>query len=292
MNIVSWNGSLQPSRFLAEWRKSGVIKLDALLSTQEVMELRDFVAEIYELLSQEMTRNTAALNKIYPTLTDNFQKWRGIYLKPLPQFLRQFSPGLLQSHDRIVMGISTHVRHIFEASLFGLPRWSFAPSKSFFRRINKNSASGVPWHTDAEAAGIAQSANRCFNVWIPLRDVGSDAPTLEFVPGSHRITRAEPIPLDIRNRPDGQYRDTDWVQSLQKPTWAPSISLGDAVIFDQYTLHRTAKISGSSEERASCEFRFIDMPMSLPKIAMSTLRSDLKAHAARLRRSISSFQKW
>jgi hypothetical protein len=56
----------------------------------------------------------------------------------------------------------------------------------------------------------------------------------------------------------GYYRTDDWVDAIPGRKWAPVMQLGDAAVFDQYTLHRTQVMLHSDQfARTSCEFRFL-----------------------------------
>jgi hypothetical protein len=50
-------------------------------------------------------------------------------------------------------------------------------------------------------------------------------------------------------------RSDDYVVSVGKTT-APILGLGDALVVDQYTLHRTQAGDFADALRISCEFRF------------------------------------
>jgi hypothetical protein len=57
---------------------------------------------------------------------------------------------------------------------------------------------------------------------------------------------------------DTAARDNAWVDStFPQQRWAPEAVVGDAVVFSQWTLHRTQILEGARFERTSCEFRFI-----------------------------------
>ena len=126
-------------------------------------------------------------------------------------------------------------------------------SRSFLRRRSDKTPTMIasPWHMDADTAGTAQGPERCINVWLPLQDVGSTTPSLEFVLGSHvQMKTMEFVGT-------GYYRTDDSVNALAGRKWRPVMRPGDAAVFDQYTLHRTQVLRSDQFARTSCEFRFL-----------------------------------
>lgn len=106
----------------------------------------------------------------------------------------------------------------------------------------------VAWHIDADAAGTFPH-DPCFNVWVPFVPVGIELPSLQFAVGSSRVMRKIPL------LPAAQAeRDDAWVRARFKNIISPALEVGDAVIFDHYTLHRTQPVRGTAT-RMSGEFR-------------------------------------
>lgn len=143
---------------------------------------------------------------------------------------------------------------------------------SFFRR-HVAGATYVPWHVDADAAGTIHY-DPCFNFWLPLGAVGINRPSLQFIPGSHKIMREIP-PF---SSPDN-VRSDDWVLERFPGQEAITAILepGDAVFFDHFTLHRTQPIGASADVRVGSEFRF-----TCPSIR-KVLHSAVRPHRLRLR---------
>jgi ectoine hydroxylase-related dioxygenase (phytanoyl-CoA dioxygenase family) len=109
----------------------------------------------------------------------------------------------------------------------------------------------VEWHADADAATIFRVAASAINVWMPLDAVGTDLPSLEIVPRSHTAMRRVAM-LTGKDR----HRDDAFVRTLG-PSSIPQLQLGDALIFDQFTLHRTQNVGARQAVRKACEFRFV-----------------------------------
>jgi hypothetical protein len=113
-------------------------------------------------------------------------------------------------------------------------------------------------------------------MWLPLTRVGGGAPSLEFLPASHRVMRDIP-PLGGNAR----YRSDEWVRStVPGRTWTPAAAPGDAILFDQFTLHRTQVADFADPSRLSCELRFV-LPPTIPRRAVRKA----KAVTRRIRRT-------
>ena len=78
--------------------------------------------------------------------------------------------------------------------------------------------------------GIGRSQS--INVWLPLDTVGSLLPSLDIIPAFHKKMRTLAL---MRDR---VYRDDTFAASFGS-TVTPILDPGDALVFDQFTLHRT-----------------------------------------------------
>jgi hypothetical protein len=111
-------------------------------------------------------------------------------------------------------------------------------------KLKRNTTEGgIPWHQDA---AFYFGTLNAVNVWSALTPAGENCPALEFVPrgmtevvGFSRETLArleEPPPVDYSTRLPahviGEILD-------QTPPAAPVLESGDALLFDEMTLHRT-----------------------------------------------------
>ena len=105
------------------------------------------------------------------------------------------------------------------------------------------------WHIDADGAQTAGEA-MCVNVWLPLDAVGTDLPSLDVIPGSHRKMRDLPL---LTNE---EYDRDDAFAAALGTAVTPRLKPGDALIFDQYTLHRSQPTTRKGFSRTSCELRF------------------------------------
>lgn len=213
-------------------RTEGAVVCENFLSASDANDLRLLVDNIYEIM-------TATKVFPHPGMEDNFKRWNGVWLEPMPEFLA--GTDLLPQYNKMIERITKTVHRSFGFDL------RLYPQRSFFRR-HLGAATAVPWHIDADA--VSTSLKDCFNVWIPLDPVGDIRPSLEIVPGSHLVTRNEPLRSGAE-----QHRDDNYVASIGS-TISPRLNLGDALAFDQFTLHRTQSLPPSGLTRTACEFRF------------------------------------
>lgn len=240
---------------------AGVVKIAGFLSADIAARLAQLVDGAYRVARSELD----AGSDVDPVLAENLLGWNGLVQEQLAPLLSRAAPTLEIERAAIAAAIGAEVQRLFG------PRWLAVPSRSFFRRLEpgRNGEAGVAWHIDADAARMDGFGDDSLNVWLPLVPVGGDAPSLEFVPGSHRLMRGLPLlPDAYRNRSD------DWVRAHDGGLrWIPQASPGDALIFGQHTLHRTQV--GALAGRTSCEFRFL---------RQRTLWTRLKRRAQRLAR--------
>ena len=262
----------QPAGFVDVWRRDGAVLIPGFLPASETERLAAFGNDAYRicdgLLAQDHGATTNLKNGASANLVANFTLWHGVDVDDFALYLRRHDPARLAELRAIRRRVHTAVNQAFGVTPLSLSRWRRMRSRSFFRR-HKDGSKYVPWHIDANAAVTAVSAADCFNVWLRLSAVGETAPSLEFVRGSHRRMRELPLfEVDVAER----YRDDEWVSAQAAgERWAPVLRPGDAVLFDQYTLHRTQQAAGQPT-RDSCEFRFMSVPQSWIRLARPILR--------------------
>jgi hypothetical protein len=197
-------------------------------------ELRRAVLSVYDNLS----RGDIADHD----LIKNYTEWNGVVVAALPAHLKRTDAALAETMERLFEAISDSTKSRFGSI------WHMLQDRSYFCRRK----SDVPWHIDADAAALHMAEAGCFNVWLPLEpEVGRRIPSLDVVPRSHIVMRKMPL---LKGHPH-PYRDDPFVAEIGSPI-SPVLRLGDALIFDQYTLHRTQSLRACSGERLSCEFRF------------------------------------
>ena len=125
--------------------------------------------------------------------------------------------------------------------------WRLEPNFTFIRR-HRSARKYLPWHIDADAAGIINATDYCINTWLPLV-----LPSLELIPGSNKTMRDVPSMEGSEKS-----RSDEWVKAnVGGDSWIPHAVPGDAILFDHWTLHRTQRIEQENAARTSCEFRFV-----------------------------------
>ena len=225
---------MQPAENLAI---DGVATVRGLLAPDDAASLRRAVAEIYAV----MDSCERFPNKL---LGNNFRVWDGVWLKALPAFLRQARPDLAERYEQSLRQVESEIKRVLG------PEWRYFPKRSYFRR-HRGMGKRVGWHADADGATIFRIAASVINVWVPLDAVGIDLPSLEIVPRSHIALRGVSM-LTGNDRS----RDDAFVGALG-PSSIPQLELGDALIFDQFVLHRTQNVGAADAVRTACEFRFV-----------------------------------
>jgi ectoine hydroxylase-related dioxygenase (phytanoyl-CoA dioxygenase family) len=217
--------SKKPSVVLA---RDGAAVVPSFLDRAEASALKAAVEEFFATFA-------ACTAFAQAEMAHHYQTRQAIWLGELPLFLESNNRVLLPRYEALIDRVTERTRMLFGAG------WQFYPSRSFIRRMNPQLM--LPWHLDADAASLDHS--RCCNVWLPLERVGTSRPSLEIIRGSHRKLRASVKQKDA----------PALAASLGKP-WSPRLDFGDALVFDQFTYHRSQIVEGSDGARTSCEFRF------------------------------------
>jgi hypothetical protein len=217
--------SRKPSADLA---RDGAAVVRSFLNRDEASGLKATVEDLFSAFAECTSFANADMARHY-------QSRQAIWLGELPPFLAANDRALLPRYDALINRVTERTRALFGAG------WQPYLSHSFIRRMNPKLR--LPWHLDADAAHLDHS--RCCNVWLPLDNVGTSRPSLDMILGSHRKLRASVKQKDA----------PALIASLGKP-WSPRLDLGDALIFDQFTYHRSQIVDGSGGTRTSCEFRF------------------------------------
>jgi hypothetical protein len=219
---------------------NGVVEVQRFLDPVRAAELRAMVSDIYDAMASDGDLGDGVL-------AEHFRLWNGVLLEALPAYLSARHPDLGARFSGLLDRIVRETRRTFGS------HWYFLPERSYFRR-HVGMTKQVPWHVDADAASVAELglAIESINVWMPLDHVGTSLPSLEVVAGSADVMRKIP-----RLTGASRYRDDDFVAGIGGNASAPILNVGDALIFDHYTLHRTQCVSGQDIVRTACEFRFV-----------------------------------
>lgn len=107
------------------------------------------------------------------------------------------------------------------------------------------------WHQDGAFLG---KGIRAMNVWIALTDCGRDAPGMDLVPRRFEATAETGTGGAIFDWAVGP--DTVAELSVEAPVVRPEFKAGDALLFDDLFLHRTAIAPEMTVERYAIESWF------------------------------------
>ena len=217
--------SRKPSVSLA---RDGAAVVRGFLDRDAASELKATVEELFTAIAKYASFTS-------DTMAHHYTARQAIWLGELPAFLDVNSRALLPRYTALMDRITDRTQ-----ALFG-DDWQPYPSRSFIRRMNAELR--LPWHLDADAAKLDYP--ECCNVWLPLDSVGMSRPSLELIVGSHHKLRASVKQKDA----------PALVASLGRP-WAPRLHLGDALVVDQFTYHRSQIVEDGGAARTSCEFRY------------------------------------
>jgi hypothetical protein len=139
------------------------------------------------------------------------------------------------------------LREVLTEYLGAEPRLSL--DKCSVRRIPPDSLTG--WHQDVYR--FADEGVPALDVWVALSECGVDAPGLEIVPRRvHEAVAADPEGLFPWVIPAERVEALAGTTPLTSPTFHP----GDAVIFDEWLLHRTGTLDGMTKSRYSTDVWF------------------------------------
>jgi hypothetical protein len=122
--------------------------------------------------------------------------------------------------------------------------------KCTLRRVPTDLDVSPAWHQDGAFLGEQVGA---FNFWLSLSRCGVDAPGLDILP--KRVGRV--LPSDEESRFDWSLSERA-VQDAAggTPIVRPEFEPGDALLFDQLLVHRTAVSPGMAHERYAIESWF------------------------------------
>jgi hypothetical protein len=108
------------------------------------------------------------------------------------------------------------------------------------------------FHQDGSYHSRDIHAHTGLTTWIPMTDCGVDAPGLQLYP--HALDEVLPAPPDT----EGSYLFCDEKSVLERfgdRLWAPSMAVGDVLIFNHLVVHRTHITPDMTRERQSADFR-------------------------------------
>lgn len=211
--------------------------LRSVVSVDQIESFRKTIESLELLLNQDLQKKSIG-NAIYENQKDN-QKIQ--MCKKVLEYYWKFK-----------------LNDIFEEKFSEKP--ALCADFCTIRKFNpsKNHIDIVKWHLDANFSGLS----RPFLIfWVPLSDVGVDAPGLEFCLPTKPLSLAElnarwtPLAAETENHAfDDSALDTLFGAGGYRVTNF-ELARGDVLVFDQHVLHRTQNLKTPSKPRISFEFR-------------------------------------
>jgi hypothetical protein len=227
--------------FSETWEQTGTAKVEGFLAPGPLRDLQAAVYSSYDLLRQHVDDDPPAMN-VY--LADHYKRWDGLWVKELQGYLRQNGPDILNLFDSAIAAAEERFRSLFD------PNWRLEPNFTFIRR-HRSTQKYLPWHIDADAAGILNTTDYSINAWLPLDPVGDELPSLELIPGSNKTMK------NITSLEGGEKsRTDDWVRSnITGQSWVPRAIPGDAILFaigpytvrNQFCVRALCELAASSD---------------------------------------------
>ena len=247
---------LTPESMASGIRRNGALIVRGLLPTADAAELRSDIDRVFDLWDAELSgrkadfdgRGQAAwLRKLTDPATSATvgEQWRSGSSMFAGQRSPADSPHVAEKIVRMYSecGLTDLVAgYLGERPALSLEKWTL-------RRVPPTA--NTSWHQDGAFLG---ETVRTVNVWIALSDCGIDASGLDIVP-----QRFDEI---VETGTGGAYFNwdvgTEVVERVRgdKEVLSPVFAPGDAVIFDQYLLHRTGVKEGLSKDRYALEAWF------------------------------------
>jgi ectoine hydroxylase-related dioxygenase (phytanoyl-CoA dioxygenase family) len=199
-----------------------------------VLSVRDALA-LFSLLDATLARHRQLAPQQPPRLAD----WH----RTVPWAYQLASTPSLIPHVELVLG--------GPCCIWASELWVKAP----YSRMS------VPWHQDHAFWPVPGVG--AVSAWIALTEASADNGGLAFVPGSHRRAWSH-VPMDANvGGLDAGVRAED---IAPEDVWVPTLSPGEAVLFDERTLHGSS-INSSARPRAAYSVRYAPDPEpSAPRV--------------------------
>jgi hypothetical protein len=109
-------------------------------------------------------------------------------------------------------------------------------NKFVLRKVTGGAAPA--WHQDGGYLGVE---SRALNLWVALSDCGDDTERmgLEILPGPRRELAEVGTHDAVEGRAISQTVASEWSAAMGRPAARPHFAAGDAILFDQYFIHRS-----------------------------------------------------
>lgn len=251
---------LTPAAFRAGLAQSGCVLVRGLVPPERTAHLRQGIDQAIAAHDEATAGNAVdpawytpgsmpdrVANGLSEAAARRFLRERGgLWTTDSPRMLFE----LLETVDAIGMG------HLITEALGERPLLS--ATKCTLRRVPHDLVVPGGWHQDGAFLGSGVGA---FNFWLALSDCGRDAPGLDLLP--KRVGRV--IPSDDDAHFDWSLSDRAVLEVADgTPIVRPAFERGDALLFDQFLVHRTAVAADMTRERHAIESWFF-APSAYPE---------------------------
>lgn len=170
-------------------------------------------------------------------------------------------PKCTQTLQLLILAFRTSAMHAIAVELLGDDYVFMVHHCSVRHQRVEQGGQALGFHVDGTFLG---SDHQALNFWVPLDDVGGEAPGLTFLnnpavservweqfQAQQKARSAEQIDPNTMSR----HLQRDLGAKLHGALFTPRIRGGDALLFDNSTLHATQDMTGCSRDRVSIEFR-------------------------------------
>lgn len=234
----------------------GALIVKGLLSTQQVAKLKDCIDKAIEAYDLRDGPNSANVKgwfsplKTFPEVEtlDFERKW----VRDASGVLAADSPYALETLITTLKEVG--ILAVIEEYFGEKPALSL--KKTTLRRVPPDSNGG--WHQDGAFLG---DNIRSVNVWIALTDCGTDAPSMDMIP--KRLDCIIPTGTGGASFSWSLDDKAARIAGGDHPPKRLHFSAGDAILFDELNLHKTAADPGMAKVRYAIEAWFF-APSSYP----------------------------
>ncbi|WNR45327.1 phytanoyl-CoA dioxygenase family protein [Paenibacillus roseipurpureus] len=208
MNI----NTLITDEHISFYRENGFVKVENMLTGEELEQLRDYLEEAMHTESSRSVQTDKQGGLYYRVLNQKVNTWRD-----------HAGMGKFSFHERFAQSAlaltgSEEIRFFHDHGLWKMP----------------NDSKPTPWHQDTPYWPINEAEKGMMSIWIALDDVNEQNGCMAFVPKSHKVGKLTSIDLaNPQNIFDyvegGQLND-------QKPVVVP-LKAGSCTFHNGLTFH-------------------------------------------------------
>lgn len=218
----------------------GVLHVRAVISAPDLTAVRDDILTLLDALSGKVGERLP-----YITFCRSLE-----YEIPM----REAYKALMDLLGRTIAPSFNYLPSI--ARLAGCSRVSATHGYAREASPNGGVSAHVPYHQDyptfvlASDIGAEQGFKRMMTCWIPLDPIDDQTPSIEYVPGK--------LDQELPFKVDGLVNMDIVGPALEaRESWVPPVQLGDMVLHDQFTLHRSHLTPDMTKPRRNIELRFV-----------------------------------